>query len=635
MLPKPHKLQASERTKDQFAIVSKLLNQSYDCVINACDAGREGEHIFRCVYTLSGSTLPIKRLWIASLTDEAITDGMNRLQDGAAFDHLADAARARSEADWLVGMNGSRALTLAVRAKNPGIKTPVFSVGRVQTPTLALLVKRHRDIEAFVPQTYFECHGTFEKDQMGFVGKLIDEHNQIKRFEDARLLDQYIHSLSGHPAHIQKVVTKQSKRTPPQLFDLTSLQRKANTDLNFSAQKTLDVAQALYERHKVLSYPRTDSKHITEDLAETLPSRVMAIAQSFDVAMSLTFDSHDLPMRIVDATQVTDHHAILVTENVPTDDLNKDERALYEMVARRCMAALATDVISSTTTVYTHVGEAVFISKGTQILDEGYLKYEPAKSKKDKDQLPSSLVEGQYWQVGSIKRQKCTTKPPKKLNEASLLLAMETAGKSLEDTELKSVMKGNGLGTPATRASTIETLLKRKYIMREGKALVPTDLGLKCIGALAGFEALTSAQMTAKWEKALAQVAQGIVDYDKFMTGIETYASAMVDHFKTKGVQMIVEGEAFAKPLGICPECDSDVYLYEKTAKCSKCRFILWRTVSKKVLGEKHMLDLLVHKRTQTIEGFTSKKNKPFSAVLVLLKTDDGYTTRFEFGGPQ
>lgn len=649
MIPEPFVLEALPKTASHFKALKKLLTSPLKGVINACDAGREGELIFRYVYDLSGSRLPIKRLWIASLTKESIEAGFKELASGDDFEALYQAAQARSQADWLVGLNATRALTLATQERNPHTKAPVLSIGRVQTPTLGMLVKRHHEIEAFVPQDYWELEGDFAA---RYRGMLVDEQGHTVRFERKDAIEGVRAQLEPHlpQARLAKIEMSQSTRHPPELFDLTSLQRLAHTKLGFSAQQTLDVAQALYETHKLLSYPRTDSRHLTPDMAATLPRRLEAIG-AFEpleqLVQSHTLAPEGLGPRLINAKKVTDHHAILPTETSPRGlKLSSQEAALYELVARRLLAAMAPGALIAKTVLWSQVGPARFRTQGSQVLSLGWMRYEreekEEEDKADSTSLPSDLTEGMSLVPTRLESLAKKTKAPSRLNESSLLGAMETAGKSLE-SELKSSMSGHGLGTPATRASIIETLISREYIARKGKDLIPTELGINLIGQLNDFEPLISAELTARWELGLQKIEEGQLDPKVFLDQVKQLTRALVAHFKQdKPTGLKLEAPA---ALGPCPLCKAPVYVHDKYVACAKsdksqaspCGFRFSRQMAKKTLTQAQLKSLLTSwpNPIGPIKGFKSTAGKSFDAKVTFDQERSGLSFVFEERPPQ
>lgn len=573
MLPDRWPLIVSDRTRDQFILLRKILGDSrIERVVCATDAGREGELIFRYIYEAAECRKPFSRLWISSLTPEAIRAGFAKLRDGHDFDPLADAARGRSQADWLVGMNLSRACTLAF-GHGQG---DVLSVGRVQTPTLALVVERELAIRAFVPEDYLEVVATF-KPLAAVDGTTVAEvatypgtwfrgdrpDAKARRLKaDGTEAQQIIARALAGQAQITEKRAETRRLPPPLLYDLTELQRHANRLYGFSAEHTLNLAQQLYEQKKLITYPRTDSRHLSQDVAATLGKVVRAIQAPYADRLAPGSGQRPLSKRFVDDTKVTDHHAIIPTP-VTARDLAADEQKLYDLICRRLLAAWHDDHIWSVTTVITtittpgatvdiapiqdryHSSGAVIEQIGWKILDLGGGKPPSDKaSAKSRDgaatadegetALPAGLAEGQRQQVLDAQALSKQTRPPPHFTEATLLTAMETAGRLLEDKELSAAMKETGLGTPATRAEIIETLLRRGYLQRQGKTLLATDKGIRLISLV--HPDVKSPLMTGQWEAYLKRIQRGEADLAGFMAGIRDYVRTAVANTFAVGV---------------------------------------------------------------------------------------------------
>ena len=550
MLPRQWPLVVYEKTKDQFEIVRRILTSpKVSRVVCATDAGREGELIFRYITEAAACQKPASRLWISSLTPEAIRKGFEALRPGADYDGLADAARGRSRADWLVGMNLSRAYSLAYGED--------LSVGRVQTPTLAMVVERELAVRRFVPEDYTEVVATFHP-----TGAPADHQYQGTWFRDrnAAADKESLQQAMRLPADreeasriaarartgtaaIESVEAQTQRMPPPPLYDLTELQRHANRLFGFSAQKTLDLAQTLYERHKLISYPRTDSRHLSQDVARTLPRVVKAIAGPYQAQLAAGTGERPLGRRFVDDAKVTDHHAIIPTaSSADGSALPPDERKIYDLICRRLLSAWHEDHIWNVTTVITAIqnGEITdrYHTSGSAVQQVGWKVLDPAPAKSAKKKagetgdaagdavLPPGLARGQAQDVLASEVQKKKTRAPKRLTEGTLLTAMETAGKTLDEKELSDAMKETGLGTPATRASIIEVLLKREYIVRNGKTLEATDKGIHLIEVV--HPEVKSPVMTGQWEAYLHRIHRGGAQLDPFMQGIEQYVREVV-----------------------------------------------------------------------------------------------------------
>ena len=551
MLPDRWPLVVYDKTRDQFEVVRKILNSPrVSRLVCATDAGREGELIFRYIYEAAHSDKPVSRLWISSLTPDAIRRGFEQLKPGKDYDPLADAARGRSRADWLVGMNLSRAYSIAYREE--------FSVGRVQTPTLAMVVERELTIRSFVPEDYLEVVATFQP-----VGANADRTYKGRWFRvrpeaggdketlqkamrlpaDGEEAKQIVERARTGKAVIESVESETQRMAPPLLYDLTELQRHANRLFGFSAQKTLDLAQALYERHKLISYPRTDSRHLSHDVAATLPRVVKTIEVAYREQLAPGTGERPLGRRFVDDAKVTDHHAIIPTATSP-DRLSPapDERKIYDLVCRRLLSAWHDDHIWSVTTVITAIANGGIVDRyhtsGTAVQQAGWKVLDLAVEKKAKkgregadegggeEVLPPDLAAGRPQTVVDVDAVKKSTRPPKRFTEATLLTAMETAGKTLEEKELSEAMKETGLGTPATRAAIIEVLLKRDYIVRSGKSLEATDKGIHLIEIV--HPEVKSPAMTGQWEAFLKRIQRGNAALEPFLDGIEQYVREVV-----------------------------------------------------------------------------------------------------------
>ncbi len=546
MLPPEWPLVVYERTKDQFEVVSRILNSAkVGRVICATDAGREGELIFRYIYEASKCDKPFDRLWISSLTPDAIRQGFSSLKPGSAYDPLADAARGRSRADWLVGMNLSRAYTLAFNDK--------VSVGRVQTPTLAMLVDRELEIRAFIVEDYLEVIATFSPEtdpKAKYKGTWFrgEKHQDTRLNSDGIEAGDIVKRAKSGKARIESLQAETQKMLPPLLYDLTELQRHANRLYGFSAQKTLDTAQALYEKHKMISYPRTDSRHLSADIAKTLPAVVAAIRNEYSDKIAPA-TGQPLNKRYVDDAKVSDHHAILpTTVRKSRSEVSPDEWKIYDLIARRVLMAWHDDYITAVTTVITAIETPGFLdryySSGTVIMQQGWkildvVPEKKATSKKksasaDGDDdlpagqqaLPEALRQAQPQTVLDATATRKKTRPPKRFTEGTLLTAMETAGKTLDEKELSDAMKESGLGTPATRASIIEVLLEREYCERQGKSLAATDKGIRLIEVV--HPEVKSPIMTGQWEAKLQRIHKGSEQLKPFIEGIEKYVTDVV-----------------------------------------------------------------------------------------------------------
>lgn len=546
MLPEHWPLTVFEGTRAQFEIVRRVLNASdVESVICATDAGREGELIFRFIYEAAKCRRPVSRLWISSLTEGAIRDGLRKLRPARDYDDLANAALGRSRADWLVGMNLSRAYGLALDAP--------LSVGRVQTPTLAMLVEREIAIRDFVPEDYLEVVARFSpKEGERYAGTWFKPgggKHPMRLPASGEEANAIVERALAGSARIASVTSQTKRLPPPLLYDLTELQRHTNRLYGFSAQRTLEVAQALYEKHKLLSYPRTDSRHLSNEVASTLPGVVRAIRKPFEALLAAGTGERPLPRRFVDDAKVSDHHAIIPTTNSAANaSLSNDEKRVYELVCRRLLQAWHEDFVWAATEVITEIRPAnaanaasasepvdsyrstgtAIEQRGWKVLDLGEPKPPPEKKGVAPvvEVLPAGLAKGQTPRVLEAKAVLKTTKPPPPLNDATLLTAMETAGKTVDEKELSEAMKDSGLGTPATRANIIETLITRGYVVRDGKALHATERGIGLIAVVD--DEVKSAAMTGAWEARLQAIARGKGELPHFMREIEAYVAQVV-----------------------------------------------------------------------------------------------------------
>ena len=561
MLPSQWPLSVVDRTRDQYDVVKKILGSpKTELVVAATDAGREGELIFRYIYERCGCTKPVKRLWISSLTPDAIRKGFASLHDGARFDPLAAAARGRSQADWLVGMNLSRAYTLLHRT--PGGReggSEVFSVGRVQTPTLCMVVERDLAIADFVPEKYLEVVATFKpeaKDEdegahkpASYEGTYFKEGvkdpKQASRLPaDSQDAEVVAERARQGQAKVQSVSRKTRRTRPPLLYDLTELQRHANRLWGLSADRTLKLAQALYEKHKLISYPRTDCRHLSADVEQTLGQVVASIKGPYEEHLPADVGQRKLGKRYVDDSKITDHHALIPTPVDPASrKLGRDEARLYDLICRRLLCAWLADHLAAVTSVISRVDTPAkegqkkaidrYRSSGTTVEQEGWkaLELQPAWKGKGKGKqdvvLPPGLKKGQPLEVLDANSVEKETRPPRHHTEATLLTAMETAGKALDDKELSDAMRDSGLGTPATRAATIETLLSRGYLRRAKKTLLATSKGTLLIQQV--HEQVKSPSMTGTWERRLKGIERGEGDLPRFMQDIERYVRQVVD----------------------------------------------------------------------------------------------------------
>lgn len=542
MLPDHIPLKVLPKTQSQFNVIKGLMqDDQVASLICATDSAREGELIFRYIYQMAGCTKPVERLWISSMTDAAIRQGFEELKPASYYDSLYESARCRSEADWLVGMNASRAFSLRYDAH--------LSIGRVQTPTLNLIVKRDLEIERFVPQDYWEIRANFGD----YEGLWVDPKTSQTRCADEATAQAVKKAVAGRTGAVTESTREQKKLPPPQLYDLTSLQREANRKLGFSADKTLKVAQALYETHKLVTYPRTDSRYLPDDMKPKIAGTLKKLPEpyaAFVGAPEMNLNMHW--KRFYDNSKISDHHAIVPTEKVADlTKLSPDERRLYDMIARRLIAAHYPFYEYESAKVITQVDEHRFKSTGAMPLIEGWKAlYRDDKPDKGEDKEPPlpRLEVGDTRRVEKATVKACKTKPPAPHTDASILNLMENAGRDIEDEVLREQMKSSGLGTPATRAATIERLIQMGYARRRGKTIVSTEKGRQLIAVVP--EQIASAVTTGKWEKFLSDMAsqrdeaERARKSDRFMSGIRRFSVFLVDAAKNAPADVRFEREA-------------------------------------------------------------------------------------------
>ena len=569
--------------------------------------------IHRYIYNYLGCTKPFVRLWISSLTDKAIREGLDNLQPGERYDNLYLSAKSRSEADWLIGINATQALSVAAGQG-------VFSLGRVQTPTLVMICSRYLENKNFVPAKFWQLKAHTASGGISFTVQSTAKWEQqpeaiaaLQRVKDAGQLS------------VKSVERKEASQEPPLLYDLTTLQKEANTKLNFSADKTLSIAQSLYEK-KVMSYPRTGSRYISEDVFDEMPERVALLGQYPRFAgYAAGLGGAALNRRSVNDSKVTDHHALIITENLP-GELSKDERAVYELVAGRMLEAFSGKCVKDVTAVILSAGDTDFTVKGSVMKSAGWRAVfgeQETGGDEESASLPP-LQEGEYLPLSGVNLLEKQTKPKPLHTESSLLAAMENAGRELEDAELKASLKDAGIGTPATRAAIIETLFARQYIVREKKNLVPTDKGL-AVYRIVRDKKIADVEMTGMWETALAKIEAGSMDADTFRKGIEVYAAQITAELLS--VQLSVAGSETCP----CPKCNNGrILFYPKVAKCSNvdCTLTIFRNKCDKQLSDKQIVELVTKRKTGLIKGFKGKNGKAFDASLVL---DEQFNVGFSF----
>jgi DNA topoisomerase-3 len=598
----------------QLKVIKELFVKC-DRIIVATDAGREGELIFRLIYNYLECNKAFDRLWISSLTDKAIREGLQNLRPGSEYDNLYLSAKARSQADWVVGMNASQALSISAASG-------VWSLGRVQTPTLAMICSRYLENKDFKPQTYFQLKLHTSKDATRFAAISTERYDAR---QDADTILERIHSAES--VSVLNVETKQANQEPPLLYDLTSLQKEANRRHSFSADKTLSVAQSLYEA-KLISYPRTGSRYISDDVFAEMPAligQLSGYAPFGSYAKSLS--GQTLNKRSVNDKKVTDHHALIITENTP-GDISADQRIIYDMIAARMLEAFSGKCTKENTTVSLDASGVGFTVKGSVILVPGWRAVlntpDEEKGEDDASVLPT-LYNGETLPINGADLLEKQTKPRPLHTESSLLSSMETCGKELTDEAEREAIKESGIGTPATRASIIETLFSREYIVREKKSLIPTNKGLVVYLAVQD-KKIADVSMTGEWESVLNKISVGEMDADTFHRGIEVYAAQITAELLETKIEGVNKRESCT-----CPKCKSgQVMLYQKVAKCSDedCGLVVFRNKSGKDLTDGQIKDLLTKGKTGVIKGFKSKADKPFDAAVAF---DGDYKVTFIF----
>jgi DNA topoisomerase III len=636
VIPSHFELKPIEKTADRLRLLTKLIKRKdVTALVNACDAGREGELIFRLIQQHAKAKQPVKRLWLQSMTPSAIRDGFAKLRPDQELQGLADAARSRSEADWLVGINGTRAMT-AFNTKSGGFH--LTTVGRVQTPTLALMVEREEKIRKFKPRTYFEVHATFDAKAGQYAGRWFDE--KFKKGEDEharaeRIFDSAEANKPDAKARAETIVAKclgkpgvveeESKPTtqaPPLLYDLTSLQREANSRFGFSAKTTLSLAQALYEKHKVLTYPRTDSRALPEDYVKTVGQTLEVLEGTnryHPFAKEIRTKKYVRPAnkRVFDNAKISDHFAIIPTLELPKS-LNEIEEKLYDLVVKRFLAVFYPSAEFQQTTRITRVEGEAFKSEGKVLVNAGWLAVYGKEVDAEETGNLTLVAAGEKPKASEVIAKELQTKPPARYSEATLLSAMEGAGKFIDDEELRAAMNEKGLGTPATRASIIEGLIFQSYLVREEKALKPTPQAFSLITLLKGLEVpeLTQPEMTANWETQLARMERGEISREKFMADIVAMAKHIVE--QAKGYESDTVPGDFADLQTPCPKCGSQIKENYKKFACTKCDFGFWKILASRQLSVEEAETLIRDKKVENLEGFRSKLGRTFNANLKL-----------------
>ena len=650
MIPPHFALNPIAKTESRLKVLNKLIKRKdVTALINACDAGREGELIFRLIAQYAKAKQPVKRLWLQSMTPGAIREGFSRLREDAEMLPLADAARCRSEADWLIGINGTRAMT-AFNSKEGGFY--LTTVGRVQTPTLSIVVEREEKIKNFVPRDFWEVRAEFVCAAGIYEGRWLDTKHKKDETDPEKRAERLwskaaAESIVAACRGKMGTVTEESKpatQMAPALFDLTSLQREANARFGFSAKNTLGLAQALYEKHKVLTYPRTDSRHLPEDYIDTVKQTLTTVSENNNyqqfAAQILNKQWVKPNKRIFDNTKISDHFAIIPTTQAPKN-LSEPEQKLYDMVTRRFMAVFFPAAEFQVTTRYTDVSGHQFKTEGKVMTNPGWLAIYGKEAASDKDEENAGtlvpVAKGEKVKTEKITANGLVTKPPARYSEATLLSAMEGAGKLIDDDELREAMASKGLGTPATRAAIIEGLLNEKYLLREGRELIPTAKAFQLMTLLRGLgvEELTAPELTGEWEHKLSQMERGKISRDEFMREIAQMTQIIVKRAKEYDNETIPGDYATLK--APCPNCGGVVKENYRRFACTKCEFSMSKTPGSRQFEVAEVEELLANRTIGPLQGFRSKMGRPFAAILKISRDEDikNFKLEFDFGQNQ
>lgn len=630
MIPEPFRLVARQiktakgmvtdiTANKQLKTIDEVFSKC-DSIIVATDAGREGELIFRWIYDYLGYTKPFQRLWISSLTDEAIREGMENLRDGSDYDSIYAAADSRAKADWLVGMNTSRALAIASGSANN-------SIGRVQTPTLAMICARFKENRNFVSTPYWQLHITLKQ---GEAHRQFVHPEEFKDKETAGTASRKI--TSGSVATVTKVERKRTFQQAPLLYDLTTLQKDCNIHYDLTADKTLSIAQALYEK-KLISYPRTGSRYIPEDVMAHIPSLLEKVVAMLDFKeYGDTLDFSGLNTRSVDNAKVTDHHALVITGIAP-QELSEAESAVYTLIAGRMLESFSQPCENESLVMECTCEGMDFRSRSSVIVSPGWRGVFRRKEDRDKDEPEGNegsaeFVEGEKIMVMGHGLAQKKTMPKPLYTEATLLAAMETCGKHITDEQAREAIKDSGIGTPATRAAIITTLVGRDYIARSGKSVVPTEKGMLVYEAVKDMR-VADVELTGSWEKALLQIEGHTLDTETFMRSIRDYTG------KATGEILRLSLQAMPGKVFTCPKCKTGkIIIHSKVTKCDHdgCGLLVFRRILNKELTDQHLEQLLSSGSTKLIKGFKGKKGVPFDAVVTF---DEGFNLKLSFPKPK
>ncbi|HEX5127339.1 MAG TPA: DNA topoisomerase III, partial [Rhodocyclaceae bacterium] len=641
VIPPRFQLNPIERTADRLRLLTKLIKRKdVTGLINACDAGREGELIFNYIAEHASTAKPVRRLWLQSMTAQSIRDGFVHLRSSGEMSGLREAAVCRAESDWLIGINGTRAMT-AFNSKTGGFH--LTTVGRVQTPTLTIVIEREERIRKFVSRNYWEVEGHFSAKAGEYTGRWFDEkfkksedeHANASRLWDIKSAEAIRSKCIGKPGKVEEEA-KPSNQLSPLLFDLTSLQREANSRFGFSARTTLQIAQALYEKHKVLTYPRTDARALPEDYVATVPSILGALPTEFS-PFATEIIKHGwvkANKRIFNNAKISDHFAIIPTGTAPKS-LSEAESKIYDLVTRRFLAVFYPAAEYLITTRITRVESEAFKTEGKVLVNPGWLAVYGKEGAVEGEDSTGSLVPATPNEVvdaDEIIVKALQTKPPARYTEATLLSAMEGAGKLIDDEELRAAMAGRGLGTPATRAQIIENLIAETYMLREGRELVPTAKGFSLITLLKGLGVteLASAELTGEWESKLAQMEKGLLSRAEFMEHIEAMTRDIVERAK-RYESDTVPGD-FATLQTPCPKCGGVIKENYKKFQCQSCDYALWKIVAGRQFELQEIETLLSTGKVGPLLGFRNKMGRTFNAEI---KLNDDKLPEFDFGQPR
>lgn len=640
VIPSHFDLAPIKKSETKLNGLKKLLkSKEVDKVINACDAGREGELIFRYIMEATKNKKPIYRLWLQSMTKGAILDAFKHLRTDAQMQPLADAAKSRSEADWLVGINGTRAMT-AFNSKDGGFF--LTTVGRVQTPTLALVVNREEKIRSFAPRNYWEVHADFKVDAGVYEGKYFDpdfkkssdpdlKAERLWAAEDAQKIADAVRGKKGTATE----TSKPSTSSCPALYDLTTLQREANSRFGFSAKTTLSIAQALYEKHKLLTYPRTDARALPEDYLPTVKEILSVVAQTSSLgkfAQKALKDNYVVfTKKIFNNAKISDHFAIIPTGQEPKSVLSEVEQKIYDLVTKRFIAVFYPPAQFLNTTRTTVVEDYHFVSEGKVMQHPGWLEVYGRTSEDSGSELVP-VAKGETPLTVKSDALGLATKPPARYTEASLLSAMENAGKTVEEAELRDAMSEKGIGTPATRAAIIEGLIAQSYLIREGRELIPTAKASQLLTLLKGLniETLSEAELTGEWEYKLSQIEKGQLSRKDFMKEIGELTCSIVDRAKSYGADTVpLSNPATLK--APCPKCGGKIVENYRRFACTSCDYSIPKHPGGRTFAPEEVDELLTKGQIGPLEGFISKMGRPFSAILKLGPAPD-YKIDFDFG---